>query len=145
MDTTSISFQLIGLIASISFGITGIVSAVIGLYVRSMVKPLETKINTLWDIYVVEAVKERRQQGLTQKNSPEELGPEWYKIPLEKRFRLEARIRQFQEPLSAVDIAFNVWRAERDTIKTIAEENGITEKGILGALILLAEKAGKIK
>lgn len=100
------------------------------------------KLNLLWDVYIRDAVRDAREIGLTQKNSPMQITEKWDEIiPEDLRKELDRDIAYWTARLrSPYDASIEVYRLHRDELVLIAEEQDIRNTAIIGALFVQAKR-----
>ena len=99
------------------------------------------KIDTLWDIYGVEAIREARMGQYTERESRERPSAKW-NAPPELVARIDDAIEvRAAEGMAPMDIGFQVWGMLGKELIQLAEENDHGPRVSLGVLMAMATEA----
>ena len=99
------------------------------------------KLDLLWDVYIRDAVKDARESGLAQRNSPLQITEMWNDIvPEELRKQIHRDIIYWLARLkSPYDASIEVYRIHRDALVLISEKYDIRNTAIIGTLFVQAK------
>ena len=108
-------------------------------YVDAQLSVVKSRVDDLWSLYIMDAVKERLSSGLTQKNSPETATGLFSKaIPLDLTTSIVSDIKSTKKK-SDIDLTAELWFKYKKDMISISEATGISPKALLGALHYLIE------
>lgn len=143
-------------VVAISLALISAASGVIVAYVRLSIKSematlkteiateiatLKSQMATVWDIYVVEALRDRRDKGMTVAHSDEVPSPKWFALcPAPLREAIDRDLEKAVKEASPSDAALMVWKLHRrEFVDMVNGHEDATPKAIIGVLVLLAE------
>ena len=96
---------------------------------------LEVKADALWDIYGLDAIREARMGGLTERRSNEVPSAKFLSmIPISVRHNIEYMISLRHPQLSASDLTLEVWVSFQESLTEVAEEHDVSIRGMYGAV-----------
>ena len=97
------------------------------------------KIDTLWDIYGVDAIREARMSGLTERHSRESPTRKWDEsLPGALRDRIAAEIEQ-RRSLEHSDRCVQVMSVLIEDLKSAARETGLSLSSLFGVIQVLCD------
>lgn len=134
------------LISQLSLSITAIIGLGVKIFVDSNKNKsndkkqgaLELKVEALWEIYMMDAVKEARSNKLTQHNSADIPTEEFYSIfngDLRKNIENDCKLMKQSTPIDKTDeIVVNIWMKYKTELGQFSESHEMTLRSLFGSI-----------
>ena len=102
---------------------------------------LEVKVDTLWEVYAMDAMKAARTQGFIERKSPAKPTPKWNGVIGEKLglIILQEIQERKKQHLNSYDIAVEIYYKHKESLKIICQEKDVPISVIFGTILELAE------
>ena len=111
---------------------------------REMYGEMRMQLNTLWEIYGIDAIKAARNFNLVQEKSPLTIAPGWEKIvPLELRRSIERSVAKKLDGFSPKEIARAVLQEHMSELQVVSIEQDVSVQALMGALQVFVADALK--
>jgi hypothetical protein len=140
MDTT--------IIVAIIVGVSAVIAAIIAAYgtanaasrkLAISLAGITVKVNTLWEIYAEEAIREARTTGMVAARSREKPTEKLNgAVPDSLRIEIEEEITNITSIMhSPYDIAIEIWTKHSKELLIISEEEDIPPSALFGTIYLM--------
>ena len=137
-------------LASVSSGIILSVCAILGLVAKfffdlnknksfeNQFSAITVKVDALWEVYMMDAVREARVSRLTQSHSPDSPTEEFNNIfngRLREIIIEDLKLMKYNTKYDQTDlIIFNIWEKHRDALGQFCESHDMKISSLLGAI-----------
>ena len=103
--------------------------------IKTTLADFRVKIETMWQVYVVDAMREARRTGFTAEHSAPVPTAQWEAlIPLEIRKRIEHQADILVKLLDATTASHEIWVSEHKTLTRIAQESDVPVMVLIGVV-----------